>query len=100
MTSTAAIKLTLTIHGGTPRAIEAGPVVLVGSGRGADVRVPDAAIAPLHARLARVDGRIVLLAAAAGLTVDGAAVAIDEPVAVGGRVIAIGPLTIVAAPWE
>ena len=99
-TPTAAIKLTLVIHGGAPRAIEAGPVVLVGSGRGADVRVPDPAIAPLHLRLERAGDGVVALAAVVGVAVDGAPLAIDEPVAVAGRTITIGPLMVVAVPWQ
>lgn len=100
MPAPAALKLTLTIHGGTPRPIDAGPVVLVGSGRAADVRVPDSAIAPLHLRLERDGDRVIAVAAAPGVTVDGAVLPVDEPQAVGGRTLAIGPLTLAVRPTD
>ena len=96
----AAIKLTLTIAGGAPRVIEAGPVALVGSGRGADVRIPDPALAPLHLRLARAGDGITALAAVAGVEVDGRPLAVDEPLEVAGRTVAIGAIALVAVPWQ
>lgn len=93
-----ALKLTLTFAGGGPRAIEAGAVVLIGSGRGADVRIPDPAVAPLHLRLERAGDEVTALAAVAGVAVDGQPLAIDEPTAVAGRTITIGSWALVAAP--
>ena len=95
-----AIRITLTVDGKPPRRIEAGPVVLVGSGLGADVRVPDPALAPLQLRLERAGEQIVALAVADGITIDGERLVIDQPRAVTGRTIAMGRTQVVAAPWH
>jgi pSer/pThr/pTyr-binding forkhead associated (FHA) protein len=100
MTTPPAIRLTLTVHGATPRPIAAGPLVLIGSGLAADVRVPDDALAPVHLRLERDGGRVVALAAAPGVTIDGDAIAPGESRPVDGQTIAVGRVTVVAVPAE
>lgn len=97
---TAALRLTVTVGDAPPRAIDAGPVALVGSGRGADVRIPDSALAPLHLRLARDGDAVIALAAADGVEVDGRPLSLDEPVAVTGRRLTVGSVALVVVPWD
>ena len=95
-----AIRITLTVEGSEPRLVAAGPVVRLGSGPEAEVRVPDLAVAPLHLRLERAGEQIVAMAAAAGVLVDGEPLAIDQARTVTGRTMVIGRTAIVAAPWH
>ncbi len=94
------MKLTLTIHDGTPRVIEAGATVLIGSGRAADVRVPDSALAPLHLRLTCDGAAVTAWPTAAGVELDDRPLAVDEPALVTGHRLRVGPLVLVVVPWQ
>lgn len=95
-----AIRLTVTVGGATPRVLDLPSPVLCGSGRAADVRIADPAVAPLHLRLTRVGDTVTAIASAPGVHLDGAALAQDEPWPVTGRGLQLGPARIVAAPWD
>jgi len=97
---TAHLKVTLTIHGGTPRPIELGASALVGSGRAADVRIADPALAPVHLRLLRDGDGVVAIALAPGVLLDGDDLAVDELRPCAGRTIEIGPARLTAGPWD
>lgn len=90
------LKITLIVRGGTPRTITAGPSVLLGSGRAADVRVPDRALAPVHVRIQREGTLVTAIALAPGVLFDGKELDIDEVSAVAGRNLDIGPVRVVA----
>ena len=94
-----ALRLTVTIGSAPPRMLELASPVLCGSGRAADVRVTDPAVAPIQLRLARDGDGVVAIAVAPGVTVDGVAVAVDQPIVVTGRAIQVGPARLVAAAW-
>ncbi len=94
------LKITLILNGGTPRSIDLGPTALVGSGRAADIRVPDISLAPLHLRLSRDGAHINAIALAPGVSLDGEELAVDEVYLVGGRTIDLGPARIVSSPSD
>jgi hypothetical protein len=97
---TAGLKITLMVNRGTPRTVELGASALVGSGRAADLRVPDLALAPLHLRLLRDGDDVTAIALAPGVILDGAELAVDEVHVVTGHTLEVGPLTIVAERIE
>ena len=97
---TAHLKVTLAIHGGTPRPIELGGSALVGSGRAADVRIADPALVPVHLRLLRDGEGVVVIALAPGVSLDGEELQVDELRPCAGRTLAVGPARLVAAPWD
>lgn len=99
-TMSAGMQITLMVNRGTPRTVELGPIALVGSGRAADVRVPDPGLAPLHLRLAREGGEVTAIALAAGVVVDGEEVGLDEPRVVTGCTVDVGPLRVIAVPHD
>ncbi len=92
---TAGLKITLMVNRGTPRTFELPASALVGSGRAADVRVPDVALAPLHLRLTRAGREVTAIALAPGVLLDGAELAFDELHTVTGRNLDVGPVRIV-----
>ncbi len=94
------LKVSLAIHGGTPRPIELGGSALVGSGRAADVRVADPALAPVHLRFLRDGEGVVAIALAPGAFLDGVELVVDELRACAGRPVDIGPARMVAVPWD
>lgn len=96
----AGLQITLMVNRGTPRTVELGPIALVGSGRAADVRVPDPGLAPLHLRLAREGEEVTAIALAAGVLVDGDELRVDEPRVVTGLTVDVGPLRVVAVPHD
>lgn len=92
---TAGLKITLMVNRGTPRTFELPASALVGSGRAADVRVPDVALAPLHLRLTRAGQEVTAIALAPGLLLDGTELAVDELHTVTGRNLDVGPVRLV-----
>jgi len=97
--SARALRVTVTIGTAPQRMLELTSPVLCGSGRAADVRVIDPAVAPLMLRLTREGDRVVAIAAAPGVVIDGVPAAVDQPVVVTGKAIQVGPARLVAAPW-
>jgi hypothetical protein len=94
---TAGLKITLIVNRGTPRTFELPASALVGSGRAADVRVPDVAMAPLHLRLSRVGTEVTAIALAPGVWLDGVELAVEELCTVTGRTVDVGPVRLVPA---
>jgi hypothetical protein len=99
-TMSAGLQITLLINRGTPRTVELGPTALVGSGRAADVRVPDPAVASLHLRLLRDGDEVAAIALAPGALLDGVELPLDETRVVTGRTLDLGPLRLVAEPRD
>ena len=64
--------MTLTLDGSLYGTIEVETTVLLGSGRAADVQVPEDGVAPLHLRLINEERRIIVTALAPGVFLDGA----------------------------
>ena len=95
--SARALRVTVTIGTAPQRMLELTSPVLCGSGRAADVRVIDPAVAPLMLRLTREGDRVVAIAAAPGVVIDGVPAAVDQPVVVTGKAIQVGPARLVAA---
>ena len=93
-------RFTVTIGTAPQRMLELVSPVLCGSGRAADVRVIDPGVAPLMLRLTREGDRVVAIAAAPGVTIDGVPAAVDQPVVVTGKAIQVGPARLVVAPWS
>ncbi len=98
--SARALRVTVTIGTAPQRMLELVSPVLCGSGRAADVRVIDPGVAPLMLRLTREGDRVVAIAAAPGVTIDGVPAAVDQPVVVTGKAIQVGPARLVVAPWS
>lgn len=92
---TAGLKITLIVNHGTPRTFELPASALVGSGRAADVRVPDAALASLHLRLTRAGAEVTAIALAPGVRLDGDELAVEELRTVTGRNLDVGPVRLV-----
>lgn len=92
---TAGLKITLIVNRGTPRTFELPASALVGSGRAADVRVPDVALAPLHLRLSRAGAEVTAIALAPGVWLDGDELAVEELRTVTGRDLDVGPVRLV-----
>ncbi|MEZ4400130.1 MAG: FHA domain-containing protein [Kofleriaceae bacterium] len=98
-TATRAMRVTLTIGSAPPRMLEVTGPALCGSGRAADIRITDPAVASVQLRLVREGDAVVAVAVAPGVRVDGVAVAVDEAQVVTGRAIQLGPARLVAVPW-
>jgi Inner membrane component of T3SS, cytoplasmic domain len=100
VTASPTLRLVVSGPGGGGHPIDVGPGARVGSGAGADVRIPDEAVAAVAFELERGDAGWGARAAAAGLVVDGAPLAPGERAAVApGAILVLGPVTIdVRAP--
>lgn len=94
------MRLTVAIHGRSPRVLSFADDVLVGSGPAADVRILDAALAPLHLRLMFDGGELMVWALASGASLAGEALIEDYPQRVAGRPITVGPVEIYVARIE
>ncbi len=90
-------KMTLTLDGSLYGTIEVEATVLLGSGRAADVQVPEDGVAPLHLRLVNEGERIVATALAAGVLVDGTELEIGVGREIADKAIDIGALRLVTA---
>ncbi|HUQ03620.1 MAG TPA: FHA domain-containing protein [Kofleriaceae bacterium] len=91
-------KMTLTLDGSLYGTIEVETTVLLGSGRAADVQVPETGVAPLHLRLVNEEQRIIAVALAPGVLVDGTELEIGIGRELGDKAIDIGALRLVTAP--
>ncbi len=91
------LKITLVLNGGAVRTVEFAGSALVGSGRAADLRVPDPTLAPAHLRLTRMGKAINAIPLASGVLLEGEELDIDESYAVGGRTLEIGCVQITAS---
>lgn len=90
-------KMTMTLDGLPYGTIEVDATVLLGSGRAADVQVPEPGIAPLHVRLIREDRQILAVALASGVRVDGTELEVGESRDVTDNAVEIGSLRLVSA---
>lgn len=90
-------KMTMTLDGALYGTIEIEATVLLGSGRAADVHVPEEGVAPLHLRLKQEERRIIATALAPGVNVDGQELDVGEMCDVTDKPIEIGALRMVPA---
>lgn len=92
-------RITLTLDGAPYGIIEVDATVLIGSGRAADVQVPEPGIAPLHLRLSHDDSerKLIATALAAGVHVDGVELEVGEARDVTEKAIDIGSLRLMKA---
>lgn len=90
--------MTLTLDGSLYGTIEVETTVLLGSGRAADVQVPEDGVAPLHLRLINEERRIIVTALAPGVFLDGAELEIGIGRELADKAIDIGSLRLVVTP--
>lgn len=92
-------RMNLTLDGSPYGIIEVESTVLLGSGRAADVQVPEPWVAPLHLRLIHDhnERKLFATALAAGVQVDGVELEVGEARDVTEKPIDIGALRLVSA---
>jgi hypothetical protein len=91
-------KMTLTLDGALYGTIEVETTVLLGSGRAADVQVPEDGVAPLHLRLVNEEQRIIATALAPAVFPDGAELEVGVGREIADKAIDIGSLRLVKSP--
>lgn len=95
------LRFSFSMNGESYRCVEMPtPSVMVGSGRAADLRIPDPSLANKHLRLFRDGGAVRVIAMAPGVRIDGDELRVDEERSCVGTTISIGPARFVAEPWD
>lgn len=87
------MQITLTLAGDT-QTVELTSTVLIGSGRAADVKLTDPALAPLHLRVSQDDDRVVAVALAPGVRAGDRVLEVGESIDITERAVDIGPLRV------
>jgi hypothetical protein len=82
---------------GDVRTAELGTTVLLGSGRASDMRIKEPGVAPLHLRVSQDGDRIIAVALAPGVKVDGRELEVGESIDMTERELEIGTVRVVPA---
>jgi hypothetical protein len=90
------LKISVNLDGDL-RTVDLGTTILLGSGRASDMRLSDPGVAPLHLRVSQEGDRIIAVALAPGVKVDGRELEVGESIDMTERELEIGGVRVVPA---